>query len=193
MVQKNSPTKVSIEKLVESDAKSLYELLLAQGSDLDAFDWRARIKSLDDEKAFIAWAKQAENEGRAYSRTIRVDGAIAGCASLYQPHAGAFGEASPDFQMGYWVGRRFRGTGASWRSMILLMDEVGEVLGPDASAGIRTRSRNGASLACAERLGLSEVGRARPSQFDPLDEDILLKGPLRRLKRTPSTMPSRRP
>jgi RimJ/RimL family protein N-acetyltransferase len=172
---------ISIRRLDPSDAGALFGLLLAQGRDLDAFDWRARIQTLDDEKAFIGWAQEAEALGRAYSRAILVEGQIAGCASLYQPHNGAFGAAPPDFQMGYWVGREFRGAGASWRAMSLLMAEAGSELGPGCTAGIRTRSRNSASLACAARLGLLETGRARPSQFDPSDEDILLKGPLCRL------------
>lgn len=88
---------------------------------LDAFAWRARIASPKDEAAFIAWAQGAEAAGQALSRAIIVDGALAGCASLYAPHPGDFPDIlAPTLQMGYWEAREFRGQGLSWRAMASL-------------------------------------------------------------------------
>lgn len=189
----SAPTsRVSIRPFEDADALALFNLTLAQGSDLDAFSWRPRITSVQDELAFVAWTRAAEVQRTAWSRAILVDGELSGCASLYAPHFGAFPEnRTPTLQMGYWVARHARGLGASWRAMELLNQSVADILPEGSTLGIRTRSENGASLACAARLGLTPQGIVAPSMFDPNDSDLLLIGPMPRARTAPQ--PARLP
>lgn len=184
--------RVGIRKFELDDAEALFALTLAQGADLDGFAWRARIESPKDETAFVDWSRAAEANGQAWARAILVDGKLAGCSSLYEPHPGAFpnGQA-PTLQMGYWVARHARGLGASWRAMELLSQEASPRLPEGSTLGIRTRSKNGASLACAARLGLSPHGIATPSMFDPDDCDLLLIGTMPRALPAPAPRPAR--
>lgn len=162
-----------------SDAGELFALVAAQGHDLDAFAWRPRIASPKDEAAFIAWAHGAEAAGQALNRAIIVDGALAGSASLYAPHPGAFPDTcAPTLQMGYWVAREFRGQGLAWRAMAMLCQEAASIFPAGSTAGIRSRSANGASRACAAKLGLVLVASGLPSSFDSSDTDVAMVGPL---------------
>jgi RimJ/RimL family protein N-acetyltransferase len=171
--------RIEIRMLDDSDAPALFSLAMAQGHDLDGFAWRKSLLTEADELGFIAWARQAEARFNAFCRLITLDGAPCGCASLYRPHLGAFPEAhAPSLQMGYWVGRFARGQGAGAQAMALLMAEIAPLLDPNSTVGIRTRSKNAASLSCGRKLGLSFVGAELPSMFDPLDVDVLLSGPL---------------
>jgi RimJ/RimL family protein N-acetyltransferase/flagellar biosynthesis protein FliQ len=159
------------------EASSLFELTRSQGADLDAFAWRSRIQNEQDELAFIEWAHAAESSGQAWTRAIVVDGRLAGCASLYRPHADAFPEGlAPDLQLGYWLGRAFRGHGLAARAMALLAREVAPIFPADATLGVRCRSRNRASISCAERLGLTARANNLASQFDPQDVDVAMSG-----------------
>lgn len=177
--QASPASMVHIKKLGMSDAPELFNLVLDQKNDLNGFSWRTRLNTLADEEAFIAWAHDAEAKNEAFCRAILIDGSLAGCASLYVPHPHAFPDgACPTLQMGYWVARLARGQGAGWKAMKLLTSEVAPLLGSHATVGIRTRSRNMASLACAAHLGLSVQGFATPSMFDSQDDDLFLSGPL---------------
>lgn len=169
----------SIRPFCAADAAELFALVAAQEGDLDAFAWRRRISSPADEAAFIAWAARAEAAGEALNRAIVVDGRLAGSASLYEPHPGAFPESSsPTLQMGYWVAREFRGQGLAWRAMARLCQEAADIFPQGSTAGIRSRSGNGASRACASKLGLALVASGLPSSFDPSDTDVAMVGPL---------------
>lgn len=174
----NHPNHSTIRALVPEDSQELFALVQAQGHDLDAFAWRARIGSVSDELAFILWARQAESTQSAVCRVVIAQGLIAGCVSLYQPHSGSFGEHAPTMQMGYWIGRDFRGQGLAVESMAALMKDACSILPEGSTAGIRTRSRNAASIRCAAKLGLSLAQTGLPSQFDPQDTDNLYVGPL---------------
>lgn len=167
----------SIRPFEPSDAPELFALVSAQGDDLDAFAWRQAISSQADESAFIDWACRAEEAGVALNRAIVVNGRLAGCASLYPPHHGAFPSgAEPTLQMGYWVAREFRGQGLAWRSMSMLCAQALAIFPPSSTAGIRSRSGNGASLACAAKLGLELVCSGMPSEFDSADTDVAMSG-----------------
>ena len=172
------PPRVSIRPLAPDLATSLFELTQAQGRDLAAFAWRAGIQSPQDELAFIQWAAQAERQGQTWSRAILVDGELAGCASLYRPHQGAFPEGqAPDLQVGYWLGRSFRGRKAASQAVALLARELLADM-PQATLGIRCRAHNHASIACATALGMGALEGSMPSMFDPADADVVLRGSL---------------
>ena len=170
---------INIRQLVQDDAPELFALALAQGGDLDGFAWRKDLRTERDEGSFIEWANAAEARGDAYCRLITLDGVPCGCASMYQPHPNSFAiEYMPTLQMGYWVGRFARGHRIGSQAMLMLMAEVKALLGEGLTVGIRTRSLNASSLACAVRLGMVVIGEMRPSMFDPTDVDIILRGPL---------------
>lgn len=170
---------IDIRRLADGDAPALFVLAMAQGGDLDGFSWRKGLRSESDELSFIKWANSAEARGDAYCRLITLDATPCGCASLYKPHPGSFStEHAPTLQMGYWVGRFARGHGIGSQAMLMLMAEAQAIFETGSTVGIRTRSLNAPSLACASRLGMSAIGEARPSMFDPSDVDLILRGSL---------------
>ena len=179
-MKKNSP--ISIRPLQKDDSQPIYDMILRQGHDLDAFSWRARVTSPKAELEFIEWSIQAEQRQEAFTRVILIDTILAGCVSLYRPHQESF--KHPDllqpitFQLGYWVDKHHRGIGASWKAMLLLMNEISQSYDSSTLVGIRTRTKNFASQSCGRNLGLSITATQLPSLFDPHDTDVIMTGPL---------------
>lgn len=138
-----------------NDAEELFAVVDRERERLGKWlPWLERVKSVEDERAFLRSSAGAIGQGRAYPYLIRVQGQPAGFVSLIIDLPGHTAK------VGYWLGQDYEGRGIVTRGVAFLLDAGFDRLGLHRIE-IRAAPGNRRSRAVPERLGFCYEGTAR--------------------------------
>ncbi len=143
---------VNLRDILKADAPIIAEL----ANDYEVAKMVATMPhpySLEDAYVFLDKIKAKFKAGRGHSLAITVDGDFAGCA-------GWFYNEEDVLEIGYWVGRKFWGSGIAGKAVFLILDVIRKELPHVTEVLAQYMIENPASGRVLERNGFVPDGTA---------------------------------
>jgi ribosomal-protein-serine acetyltransferase len=146
---------VHLSMPLDGHARPLFELIDQERDRIQEWIDVSGIRSVDDQAAVLACARQAFAQGRRYPFVIEVDGDVAGTVDVFvapgRDHVA---------EIGYMVGQRFEGRGIVTRAVGAVIDAAIVRIGLRRFE-IRCAPENARSCAVPRRLGFQEEALMR--------------------------------
>ncbi|KJW11600.1 GNAT family N-acetyltransferase [Levilactobacillus spicheri] len=141
------------------DGPQLFQLVVADRERLTRFlPWVAQTQTVQDEVAFLQMTNRHLGQGQSLNLVIWVGDTVAGMISCNR-----FDQANRSADIGYWLGRPFRGRGVMTQAVRGLCTLVFQDYGMNRLV-IRAAVENGASQAVARRAGFHLEGILRQNE-----------------------------